>query len=340
MKRRALAFAAIAVVCLGAAGAYVLHAARRSVRATDAATAPSLPLGHVPGAGPLLLFRRTAVDGAGGALAAAPLGDLASVRVSETLRCERIHMAAGAGICLAANRGAFTTYRAVLFDRAFAERGALPLAGAPSRAQVSRDGRLAATTVFVSGHSYAAGGFSTRTSIVDMETMGWRVEDLESFEVRRDGEVLRAPEFNFWGVTFTPDGGGFYATLGQGNDTFLVRGDVAARSVEVIEDGVECPSLSPDGRRIAFKGRSGGVAGPIHWRLWVLDLETRERHPLAELRSVDDQVQWLDDETVLYALPGEGDRSGAMDEWVVPADGRGEPRLFLSEAYSAAVARD
>lgn len=71
--------------------------------------------------------------------------------------------------------------------------------------------------------------------------------------------------------------------------------------------------------------------------VWVLDLGTRRRHPLAEPRSVDDQVQWLDDEHVLYALPGAADRAAIMDEWVVPADGGGEPRLFLPQAYSAAV---
>jgi hypothetical protein len=339
MTARGLAFAAIVIVCVGAAGGYVFHASRRSTESGVAATTPSLPIDPSALAEPFLVFRRTGLDDGSGFLAAAPLADLASVRRSETLRCERIHIAAGSGICLAADRGAFTTYRAVLFDRSFVERGSLTLAGAPSRAQVSRDGRLAATTVFVTGHSYAAGGFSTRTSIVDLQTKAWLVEDLESFEVRRAGELMRSPELNFWGVTFTPDGRGFYATLGRGSDTFLVRGDIAARTVEVLEDAVECPSLSPDGRRIAFKSRSGGVVGPVRWRLSVLDLETRQRHPLAELRSVDDQAQWLDDEQVIYALPGEGPRAGVMDQWVVPADGGGEPRLFLPEAYSAGVAR-
>jgi hypothetical protein len=116
-----------------------------------------------------------------------------------------------------------------------------------------------------------------------------------------------------------------------------VTGDVDARTVEVIEDNVECPSLSPDGRRVAFKHRDGGLTGPVTWRLWVLELGTRRRHPLAEPRSVDDQVQWLDDQHVLYALPAAADRAAIMDEWVVPADGGGEPRLFLPQAYSAAV---
>ena len=50
-------------------------------------------------------------------------------------------------------------------------------------------------------------------------------------------------------------------------------------------------------------------------------------------------MQWLDDEQVLYALPGGAERPAIMDQWVVPADGGGEPRLFLSQAYSAAVVR-
>ena len=53
--------------------------------------------------------------------------------------------------------------------------------------------------------------------------------------------------------------------------------------------------------------------------------------PLAELRSVDDQAEWLDDDTVLYGLDG--------DVWSVPADGTGEPERFLADADSPAVVR-
>ena len=83
---------------------------------------------------------------------------------------------------------------------------------------------------------------------------------------------------------------------------------------------------------MAFKQRSDGVTGPVTWRLWVLDLDTGTRHPLAETRNVDDQAEWLDDEHVLYALPGGDGRTAIMDEWITPADGGGEPRLFLPEA--------
>ena len=233
----------------------------------------------------------------------------------------------------------FTTYRAVLFDDHFNPRGELPLAGVPSRVQVAPDGKLAGTTVFVSGHAYSDGSFSTRTSIIDLESGRWLVEDLETFTVRRKGAQIQSPDFNFWGVTFARDGRTFYATLGTGGETLLVKGDVGARTMDVLEESVECPSLSPSGRRVAFKQRSGGVTGPVTWRLWVLDLETGTRHPLAETRNVDDQAEWLDDEHVLYALPGGEGRTAIMDEWITPADGSGEPRLFLPEAYSAGVDR-
>jgi Tol biopolymer transport system component len=94
----------------------------------------------------------------------------------------------------------------------------------------------------------------------------------------------------------------------------------------VIAEDVECPSLSPDATRLAFKLRKGGS-----WRLHVLDLKTGRRTPLAETRSVDDQVEWLDDGRILYGYQG--------DVWVVPADGKGRPRVYLNDALSPAVVR-
>ena len=342
MTRRAVLFAVIAVSSLGGAGAYVLHAMRRAAPGANAVGVDAtriLAPGDTPPPGPLLIFRRTSLDRENGALGVAPVTDLSAPRLVPTLRCERVHMAAGKGVCLTANRGVFTTYEAIVFDQDFTPRATLPLAGVPSRVQVAPDGKLAATTVFVAGHSYSDGAFSTRTSIIDVDTGKWLVEDLETFDVRRQGRPLRSPDFNFWGVTFAPDGRTFYATLATGGETLLVKGDVAGRTLDVIEETVECPSLSPDGRRVAFKQRAGGVTGPVTWRLWVMDLETRERHALAETRSVDDQVQWLDPDHVLYAIPGQGGEAALMDEWVVQADGGGDPRLFLQRAYSAAVAR-
>ena len=109
------------------------------------------------------------------------------------------------------------------------------------------------------------------------------------------------------------------------------------RTAHVVRDGVECPSLSPDNRRIAFKKRMPGVR--LLWRIHVLDLPDGVETPLAETRSVDDQVEWLDDATILYALPNVGKAQPVMDVWAMPADGSGAPRMLLTNAESPAVVR-
>jgi Tol biopolymer transport system component len=97
---------------------------------------------------------------------------------------------------------------------------------------------------------------------------------------------------------------------------------------------LECPSLSPDGTRIAFKKRI--LSGASLWHEYVLDLRTMKQTPLAEHRSVDDQAAWLDNDTVAYALPKEGDTK-STDLWSVPADGSGKPTLLIPDASSPAA---
>jgi hypothetical protein len=104
---------------------------------------------------------------------------------------------------------------------------------------------------------------------------------------------------------------------------------VSARRVRTLRENVECPSLSPDGTRVAYKKLFG--RDPAVWRLHVLDLRTMADTPLAETRVVDDQAEWLDDRRVLYRI-GE-------EIWVVRADGRGAARRFLARADSPSVLR-
>lgn len=59
---------------------------------------------------------------------------------------------------------------------------------------------------------------------------------------------------------------------------------------------------------------------------------------LAETRSVDDQVQWLDDSTLLYALSRD-DAEVTSDIWQIPADGTGRPAILVPQAASPAVVR-
>jgi hypothetical protein len=287
-----------------------------------------------------LVFRGTALGSAYGALAVVPLDALDAPPTITTLSCDRAHAAGGAGVCLTADRGVFTTYRAIVFDKEFRARHSLRLSGVPSRVRVSPDGRVAAITVFVSGHSYAAASFSTLTSIVDLTTGDMLSDDLEKFTVWRDGKRFREVDFNLWGVTFARDSRRFYATLRTGGQTYLIEGEVASRQARVLRENVECPSISPDNTRLAFKKREGGGLRPVTWRLSVLDLATLEDRPLPETRSVDDQVEWLDDRHVLYSLPASVQATAATDTWVVSADvGGAAPRLFRANTYSAVVLR-
>jgi WD40-like Beta Propeller Repeat len=345
MSKRAkvVLFASLCVACIAAAVSYAALATGDTedtavARAPDrkAKSAAPTELATIA-AGGHVVFRRTGTD-AYGRIALAKLGAPAAAAVTTPLDCERVYFAGGRGLCLQADRGVFTKYHGVLFDEKFRKLKQFSLAGAPSRTRVSRDGKIAAYTVFVTGHSYAQAGFSTRTALVDAST-GRELGQLERFLVRKNGKRFFAVDFNFWGVTFPPRGHDrFYATLGTGGKTYLVEGSIAKREMKVLREGVECPSLSPDGTKIAFKRRVGGGVGPVSWRISVLDVATLRDHPLpAETRNVDDQIEWLDDEHVLYGMPEKASGTAVTDVWSLRADGTGKPVRLLRGAWSPAV---
>jgi hypothetical protein len=328
-------FALVSVASLAVAVGYVIWAALRYQSA--AANAPANPVPVSAGGAsamgtiqkqPHVVFQHVARDKDYAKIALAPLEAPDGPRSMSDLVCERVHFAAGKGLCLVpGERGLVSRYYAYTFGPDFTPRQKINLGGSPTRARVSSDGRYGAATVFVFGHSYADAVFSTQTTIIDMAS-GTAIGELEQFTVTRNGERFRAADFNFWGVTFARDSNRFYATLRTGNKTYLVEGDVAARQMRVLRENVECPSLSPDNTRLAFKKV---VAEGPDWRLHVLDLATMSETPVAETRSIDDQVEWLDDKNVLYAF--------GADTWVAASDGSGKPRKFVSQALSPAVIR-
>ena len=267
--------------------------------------------------------------------------DPASPQSAQTaLSCGRIHYAAGNGICLNYDTSnpdplAPTQVLVTLFGSDFMPRYQFTNEGILSRARVSPDGKYAVFTVFVTGHSYSDANMSTATVLLDTAT-GARLGNLEDFEVWRDGDRFQAPEFNFWGVTFAQDSNRFYATLQNDDTTYLVQGDVAARRLTVLRENVECPSLSPDGTRLAFKKRAPGL---VHrWQLTVLDLATMEEIPLAEPDGIDDQVEWLDNERILYQK-SDYDPPKWVSVFVIPADGSDGPEVFIQNATSPVVVR-
>ncbi|MDG4772758.1 hypothetical protein [Solwaraspora sp. WMMD792] len=283
-----------------------------------------------------LVFRSTALGTGYGEVAMTPLSDPDGPRALTGASCERVYATDSQTLCLSAERGLLTVYRARLLDAGFEPRLDLPLTGIPSRARLSRDGTLAATTSFVAGDSYAnPGEFSTRTVI--SRTDGEVVGDIEQFPLYVDGEPVTAVDKNLWGVTFADDDR-FYATAASGGRTWLVEGSIGERRMDALREDAECPSLSPDRTRVVFKKR--GDLPPGQWRLAVYDLATGAETMLAETRSVDDQVEWLDDGNVVYGLPRDADGGAATsDVWQVPADGSGAPQVLVHDAWSPAVVR-
>lgn len=324
MTRRVL-FALLGAVLLTAvAVGYGVFTVAREHPAVQAADALSLA------AGPRIVFRSTAPDSEG-RLAMVAKDDPGGPRSVSALSCLRVYAAGGTGACLRQD-GALATFQIAILDSNLNVEKAIPLVGVPNRTRVSGDGRLVAWTVFVAGDSYNNGRFSTRAGLIDLRSEDM-VDSLEFLSVTLAGRPYTAADLNFWGVTFAADDNTFYATMSTGGHRYLVKGDIAAGSVRTIAQNVECPSLSADGRRIAFKSAIDGDPAK-GWRLSVLDLASGARTPLAETRSVDDQPAWLDPNTIGYAIPRGTDDS---DIWAVRADGSGSPRLLIPHGESPAA---
>jgi hypothetical protein len=271
-----------------------------------------------------------------GHLSFTPLANRAT-RVTTALPCNRLYFTAALGLCLTISRDP-AGFRGYLIDNVPDVKQVLDLPGMPSRTRISRDSRFAAFTVFVAGDSYLASGLSTRSRIVETPS-GKDVADLESFAVIRDGKEIYAVDFNFWGVTFTHDSNRIYATLGTGGRILLVAGDVAERTFHVVAEDIECPSLSPDETHIAFKKRFGSGFN-AWWQPAVLNIATKEVKLLPEPKHIDDQIEWLDDGHILYAV---GHSTSAAlrrsDVWLLAIDGASPPSLFIPDAESPAVVR-
>ncbi|MFC7618117.1 TolB family protein [Actinokineospora soli] len=300
------------VVVVVAVAVYVVSAVR-SERAGAAAPGGAVPTG--------LRF----VDNGGGRNLVSDL-DPSGARTASDLSCLRVYTANGTTVCLRMSApGAYVAD--VRVGEALVRSVALP--GTPSRARVSASGQIVSWTVFVTGDSYLApGGFSTRTGVLNLAT-GVLVESLEDFPtVVVDGKRDKRANANYWGVTVAGDDTTFYATLASGDRTWLVKGDLSRKSVTTVREDAECPSLSPDETRVAYKKRAGRLGG---WRLFVLDLASGVETEVPGSDGVDDQAAWLDDATLAYAKVPTG---GVPTIFTSAADGTGGPRELVRAASS------
>lgn len=335
-RARVVAFVVVTLVAVLAAGAFALAQARRTNEQRTAP--PSVPTeGSVgPGSGPRIVFRHTGIDAGYGLLASVPLADPGGPRQLSEVPCDRVDAGSEIYSCLVTRRGVVTKFEARELDADLSVVTTHPLPGIPSRTRLSPDGSLVATTSFVTGHSYMTTGFSTATVVREVgDGRDWG--NLERFDLILNGREVAPRDRNIWGVTFV-DTTTFYVTVATGGRTYLARGDLAARTLTTLTENAECPSLSPDGGRVAFKVDVLEGSG-VEWGLAVMDLATGTRTELGEATyGVDDQVEWLDDDTLLYAMP-RADEPGVQDVWAVDTRAGAEPGLLIEEAASPSVVR-
>lgn len=332
---RVIAFVAIAGLLVLATTVYVgIDFSRAEGRSTAAPKVATTSLSTIEKR-PHIVFRNTETGSKYGLVSMVGLDDPAGPRAFTTVVCDRVYATADDASCLRTRRGIATTFQAQLLDRKWRASSTWALPGIPSRTRLSADGSLVATTTFVSGHSYMQTGFSTSTEI--KKVGGSSYGNLESFALLIDGHKVKASDRNIWGVTFGVDNDTFYATAESGGTTYLVKGDLAGRTLTSIRTTAECPSLSPDGSRIAYKKAVGG--SPQHWSIAVLDMSTGVETILrGESRSVDDQVEWLDDDSLLYGLPRSGE-AGVSDVWNIRISPTAKPVRFIADAWSPSVVR-
>ncbi len=195
-----------------------------------------------------------------------------------------------------------------------------------SRARISPDAQYAAWTNFADGDSYQASpgssfstdtwisalqanpkktpllktGANTTTTTATSPAPDSTVFNLNTWVLSYKQKTVSAPDLNYWGVSFDPNNSQhFVVTASFGGKQYLAQGDVMSKQLTVLLEGVECPSFSPDGKRIAFKKR----ISPIRWAPAVLDVKTLQTTVFDYLDySVDDQIDWLDAQTLLYEV--------------------------------------
>ncbi|WP_139194925.1 PD40 domain-containing protein [Arthrobacter sp. UCD-GKA] len=335
--KRQYILAALVVVAVLVAGGFAVNSFMGFQERTQApaVAAQQNPEGiaQIPLEG-AVVFRDTRATDNYGKVAWAPLDSPNGTRTDTGLSCDRVYRTGGMLSCLSALRGMNTSYDSTVYSiggHLLSER-ALP--GEPSRTRVSPTG-MVGVTAFITGESYDFVGFSTETVIA--VPGGTNYGNLQDFDILVGGTKLTAADRNVWGVTFAKDAQTFYATAASGKQTWLVQGSLRDKTLTAIGENAECPSISPDGKLIAYKKRRADSA-PAHWDIAVLDIAKRTEtlYPLES--GFDDQLEWLDADTLLFGQPRE-ETPGDADIFSLDLVPGATPKVFIEHAWSPSIQR-
>jgi hypothetical protein len=274
------------------------------------------------------MFRTLAPPAVHDRVAMVAIANPATVRAVAPISCSRVHFSGDRGVCLVEEpHGRATRHAAIVFDRMFRQRHRIPLPGVPTRLRVAPGGVLAAVSTYAEEDSPTGERLALESMLLDLER-GGVVADLREFALDAPGPIGLPRDFS--SVAFDADGDRFYATLSAPDSRHLVLGSVRARRMRAVGTGFANEGLSPDGRRLIIKR----VNERGFWQLSILDLATMHEHRLEHgARSIDDQVEWLDDRALIFH-DGTGSSTAI---WQLDLDGNAGPRLFIVDAYSPVV---
>lgn len=135
----------------------------------------------------------------------------------------------------------------------------------------------------------------------------------------------------FYGMSWTPDGRLAYAAEVGGNlDVWLMGADgVSAERLTNDPQGDATPSVSPDGRLIAFVSSRGD--GSQH--VWLMDVDGGNQRQLTNHDMEGTPSFTPDGLWVVYAAAGSG-------IWKVPAAGGGPVQIYGGRAHTPSVSPD
>lgn len=231
-------------------------------------------------------------------------------RAETPLKCMRIHSASSGELaCMTQivpqglpNAGKLSPPMVYIYSADLRILYAHPATGnTPSRVQMSADGSMVGFTSFTSGTSYADGAgvnFMTSTRVGPADKPD-QTSNLKDWRLLQDGKVLRSPNVQYWGVSFLPQNSNFfYVTVYINDARHIARGDVRQRELVIIFTGAECPSVSPDGTRIAVKRQISRTS----WRPAVITLDTLAVTEFDVKDFVDDQIVWFNNGVLMFQV--------------------------------------
>jgi hypothetical protein len=299
---------------------------------TDRGQPYRIATGFKPLPAPFVMFRTLAPPRAHGRIAMAALAS-SDVRHLTPLRCARVAYAGGRGLCLVEEaEGVVVDHAAEVFDRSFRRVGRVALAGVPTRVRVSPDGQIGAITTYAEEESPAGERLAIESVLVDLNA-GEVLADLRDFRLDVADKPALVGPLDFASVSFDRDRDRFFATLSTLAARWVIVGSIRDRRLQLLTPDFATEALSPDGSRLIVKQRLGDRG---FWQLGVMDLSTLIVHTVNQNgRSVDDQVEWLDNDHLVYH--DANDQGTGV--WVVAADGLSEPRLLIPDAFSPVIVR-